>query len=415
MKLVSHYNKASIIISVSVLFISALIYYAVINHIARQELDDDLSEEIGEFVEYVNVHQALPIAAYDQNQTTFIKTDLSRFDARFFDAPYKNPKDNVVEGGRAVAALVKVKEENYIVTITESREETEHLIFIISGITILLTAILLFVLIVTNTYVLRGLWRPFYHLLDEVKKFNVADNDKIKVIEGKVDEFKEMGDAVAKMSTRVSSDYQGLKTFTENASHEMMTPLAVITSKLDILIQDETLGADQLSQITDIYWASNKLARLNQSLLLLVKIDNNLVPDAELLNVEAIVSEKAQQFQELIQNRNISLHIKLNPIEINSSKYLIDILINNLFSNAIRHNYPDGEIYIKTTGRKLFFQNTSAQAQLIDELMFERFQKGRASEGTGLGLAIMKNICNLYDFELKYDYTNNMHSFEIDF
>ena len=415
MKLASHYNKASIIISISVLFISGIIYYAVINHIARQELDDDLSEEIGEFVEYVNVHQALPIASYDQNQTTFVKTKLDNFNGRFFDAQYLNPKTKLQEGGRAVSTLIKVKGENYIVTITESREETEHLTTIISGITILLTAILLFILIITNTYVLKGLWRPFYHLLQEVKNFNVADNNKIEVIEGKVDEFTELGDAIAKMSTRVSDDYQGLKMFTENASHEMMTPLAVITSKLDILIQDETLRNDQLAEITDIYSASNKLSRLNQALLLLVKIDNNLLPETEVLDISTIIFEKAQQFQELIQNKKITIAINMAELKINSSKYLIDILMNNLFSNAIRHNKADGEIRISISGNKLLFQNSGEELQLVKEMVFERFYKGKNSEGTGLGLAIMKNICKLYNFEMEYSFVDNMHSFGIVF
>jgi len=278
MKLASHYNKVSVVISVSVLLISGLIYYLIINHIARQQLDNDLSEEVEEVVNYVNLNHRLPQPVeFDEDQTSFIKTTRDQYNTRFFDSPYKNPKEQKTEAGRAVSALVKTNGENYIVTIVESREETEYLIQIISAITLILTAVLLGILIVTNRFVLNGLWRPFYGILDQVKRFNVADTSKVVVIETNVDEFKDLSDAVIKMSTRVTSDYQGLKTFTENASHEMMTPLAIITSKLDMLIQDETLKPDQFAQITDIYSAAGRLSRLNQSLLLLVKIDNNLL------------------------------------------------------------------------------------------------------------------------------------------
>jgi signal transduction histidine kinase len=413
MKLANHYSKASIIISVSVLFISAIVYYTIINHIARKELDDDLSEEIGEFINYVNTHQALPTAAYDENETRFVKTNLSSYNTRFFDALFTNDKTKIKEGGRAVAALVKVNGENYIVTITESREETEHLTFIISGITILLTAVLLFVLIITNTYVLNGLWRPFYYLLNEVKNFNVADNNKIQGVDSKVDEFSELSDAIHKMSARVNTEYQSLKTFTENASHETMTPLAVITSKLDMLIQDERLNSGQLQQITDIYSAANRLSRLNHSLLLLVKIDNNLLPEIEALNIGGILVEKAQQFQELIQNKEIQLELAVHSLEVSASKYLVDVLINNLFSNAIRHNKAGGKIRIIISGRTLLFENTSNQSSLNKNSVFERFYKGKTSEGTGLGLAIMKNICNLYGFGLSYHHADMLHSFEI--
>jgi len=248
MKLASHYSKASIIISVSILIISGLVYYLIIDHVARKQLDDDLAGELSEFVFYVNTNHALPKKSYDENITTFTKTNLTHFDTNFFDTQYSDPKENSNEAGRAISALIKVGDQNYIVTIIESSEETEYLISIISGVTIILTAVFLFIFIITNNYILNGLYRPFYYLLDQIKKFNVADSNKLTIVESDVDEFRELNDAVAKMSTRVSSDYHGLKTFTENASHEMMTPLAVITSKLDILIQDETLKGISLRQ-----------------------------------------------------------------------------------------------------------------------------------------------------------------------
>jgi len=412
MKLSAHYSKASIIISVSVLLISGVIYYLIINHIARQQLDNDLADELEELVAYVNTNHSFP-KSDNEDQVSYIKTNRQVFDTHFFDAPFLNVKEKENESGRAVAALIKINNQNYIATIVESREDTEYLIQIISSITIILTAVLLSVLIITNRYVLNGLWRPFHYILAQVKNFNIANANGINTVDGKVDEFNELSDAVAKMSSRVTSDYQGLKSFTENASHEMMTPLAVITSKLDLLIQDETLRSDQLSQITDIYSASNRLARLNQSLLLLVKIDNNLIPETEPLNIQTIIFEKTQQFQELIHSKNIELELMLNNLEINASKYLIDVLINNLFSNAIRHNETGGAIRIIINHKKLLFQNTGEQTPLIDSEVFERFYKGKTSDGTGLGLAIMKNICNLYGFELVYKYVNELHSFEI--
>jgi len=423
MKLATHYNKASIIISVSVLLVSGVIYFVTINHIARRQLDNDLTEEVTEVITYVNQNQHLPKPVdFDEDITSFVKTKLNRFDTRFFDAPYANPKEKKIEDGRAVSALIKVNGESYIVTIVESREETEYLIQIIFAITLVLTAVLLAFLIITNRFVLDGLWKPFYCLLNQVKKFNVADTHRIDPIASEVDEFAELSDAISKMSSRVTTDYQGLKAFTENASHEMMTPLAIITSKLDMLIQDEKLSSDQFAQITDIYSAASRLSRLNQSLLLLVKIDNNLLQDTERLNVKSIILEKAQQFHEIVQNKNIELGYQLDDLWINASKYLVDVLVNNLFSNAIRHNKNPGVIKIimsasKDPGEvnKLCFQNTGDSKPLNRDAIFERFYKGGTSEGTGLGLAIMKNICTLYNFELNYEYKEGMHRFSVVF
>jgi signal transduction histidine kinase len=416
MKLAAHYNRASIIISVSVLMISGIIYYLVINHIARQQLDSDLVEELEEVVAYVSLNHHLPKPVdFDEDVTTFVKTGRTNFNTVFFDTPYHNPKEIKSEEGRAIAGLVKANGQNYIVTIVESRENTEYLIQIITGVTLILTAILLSVLIVTNRLVLSGLWRPFYSIVEQVKWFNVADKHKVEPVEARADEFKDLSDAIVKMSSRVSGEYQGLKAFTENASHEMMTPLAIITSKLDMLIQDETLNPEQFNQISDIYSAASRLSRLNQSLMLLMKIDNNLLKDAEKVSVRTVILEKAQQFNEMMQNKNIELEYKLDDLEVTASKYLIDVLIGNLFSNAIRHNKNPGKIKITLLGNKLTFKNTGDALELDRETIFERFYKGRTSEGSGLGLAIMKNICTLYNCEIAYTLTEGMHCFSISF
>ncbi|MGN6398577.1 MAG: sensor histidine kinase [Mucilaginibacter sp.] len=414
MKLASHYTRASVLISLLVLTISAFVYYYTISSIARQQLDGDLAEEVAEFVGYVNRHHQLPKPVdFDQDQTSVIKTSLNNYETRFFDTPYFNKKDKKNESGRAVTFLVTISSQRYLVTISESRENTECLLQIISVITLALAAILLTVLIVTHKYFLKGLWEPFYAALGKVQEFNAADHNRIAATASKVDEFKQLNDAIEKMSARVTEEYKGLKTFTENAAHEIMTPLSLITSKLDILIQDESLRPDQYMQIADLYAATNRLSHLNQSLLLLVKIENDLLHDNEALNMKNVINEKFQLFQEMIQSKGIDVNFEMEDVEINASRHLAEILINNLFSNAIRHNREHGEIRIRLTTETLTFQNTGNGDMLDEHRIFDRFYKSKASEGTGLGLAIIKTICNKYNFVVNYRFIADLHSFEI--
>jgi len=182
-----------------------------------------------------------------------------------------------------------------------------------------------------------------------------------------------------------------------------------------MLIQDETLKPEQYGQINDIYAASNKLARLNQSLLLLVKIENNLIDDIDTFNLKTLVEDKIKQFNELITNKKIELEVNLSPKEITASKYLIDILLNNLFSNAIRHNVTGGKLIIILTEDKLVIKNNGQPQTMNTDTIFERFQKSNKSEGTGLGLAIVKNICSRYKWKICYSMENELHIFHVDF
>jgi signal transduction histidine kinase len=274
---------------------------------------------------------------------------------------------------------------------------------------------LVFIIFITNRYVLNDLWKPFYDTLNKLKAFNVSDDQNFLVKNNHVDEFNELNNVVSVMASRVKNDYRHLKLFTENASHEMMTPLAVITSKLDTLIQDETLKPGQYDQINDIYAAANKLSRLNQSLLLLIKIENNLIDDTEPLSLEGLITQKLKQFQELILAKDIHVNVDTAHKQILASKYLIDILLNNFFSNAIRHNNNHGNLIITLNDNKLVFRNSGRPKPLNDQRLFERFQKGKNSEGVGLGLTIAKQICNLYHWELSYSFGNSMHAFQITF
>jgi len=416
MKLWAHYNKASTIITISVLLAGAVIYYFAINYIAQQQLNRDLTEEFEEVEDYVKLNGQLPKQAdFDEDQTTFLKTSKDTLKTRYFDTAYSDPKEKKTEAGRAVRGLVSLKGQHYLTTITISREGTEYLIQIIGAITLALMVGLLIILFITNRYILNGLWRPFYDTLNALKTFNISDSNTFHLKNNKVDEFNDLNHVVETMSLRVKTDYVNLKHFTENASHEMLTPLAVITTKLDTLIQDETLKPEQFEQINDIYSAASKLSRLNQSLLLLVKIENKLLDDAEELSLDGLISQKTRQFNELAQSKDIRINEHLGEKNITASKYLIDILLNNLFSNAIRHNSNDGWLIITLTTDKLIFQNTGCEKPLDADILFERFQKGQKSEGTGLGLTIVKNICNLYYWDINYSFEHSMHTFTIKF
>jgi len=414
MKLATHYNRASIFITLVVLMAGALIYYFAIRQITRDQLDREIAEEIAERIDYVNRNGKIPKNDFDDNLTEFVKINTANFPTRFFDTIYNAP-GKPVENGRAAAALITVGGQHYKVIIKESYASIDNLLQIITLITIVLLIVLLLILLVTNKYILNNLWQPFYNILHELKIFNVADPKTISSKPNRVDEFNELNTAVQIMASRVKNDYQHLKQFTENASHEMMTPLAVITTKLDTLIQDENLNADQYTQINDIYSAAAKLSRLNHALLLLVKIENNLVNDEEELNLQGLITQKLQQFKELIAAKDITVIEVLKENRIVASKTLIDILLNNLFSNAIRHNIEHGKLLITLTNEKLVFENPGAAKPLDKDMLFERFQKAPGSDGVGLGLTIVKNICQLYHWDINYTHKSSLHRFEIVF
>jgi signal transduction histidine kinase len=92
------------------------------------------------------------------------------------------------------------------------------------------------------------------------------------------------------------------------------------------------------------------------------------------------------------------------------------VLINNLFLNAIRHNHQDGAIIITIDKNSLTFQNTGEKNSLPSDKVFNRFSKSDPSaKGNGLGLAIVKKITELNQWDITYSFTDNLHTFRINF
>jgi signal transduction histidine kinase len=247
-----------------------------------------------------------------------------------------------------------------------------------------------------------------------MKAFNIAQKEEIRPQLTKIDEFNELNESANAMAARVRKDYRELKNFTDNASHEMMTPLAIINSKLDTLLQTGTFSSEQGALIENIYTAIGRLIKLNQSLLLLAKIENKLISDVQDIDMQQLVRDKALQFQELFEKDGLTLGQEMQPCNVRMSKYLADILLNNLFSNAIRHNHSGGSIEIILRAGLLTISNTG-KSEVLDNQLFERFSKSASSEGTGLGLAISMQICALYGFTLTYQHLENRHQFLVIF
>jgi signal transduction histidine kinase len=429
MKLITRYNRVNLLTTIIVMLITGIIYYQAISLILISQLEKDLVVEENEIFEYVDVNRHLPqVFKSNDQQITFTEAAPGSVKREFINTIYHNynnlkyakrhhhhDDDDEFETGRGLITSVTVGNQYYKVLIVVSTVEAEDLIKIIFGITAGVIVLLFVTLYVTNRLLLNRLWQPFYDLLKELRLFNITDNKDIPLEKTNIDEFEELNQAIIGMSARVKSDYKDLKTFTENASHELLTPLAVINSKLDTLIQTDSFTMKQSKLLNDLYSGVSRLTRLNQSLLLLVKIENRLLESNEHIDLKQHIEELLTQFEEILLDKELKVTTDLGEKNLITSTYLVDILLNNLLSNAIRHNHTGGEIRIKLTDELLSIQNTGAAEALKHDEIFTRFHKSTESEGSGLGLTISRQICENLNFTLNYSYQASYHTFTVDF
>ncbi len=414
MKLLAKYNWFNLTVTVIIMGFAAIIYYFTIRSILSNQVDKALLVEENEVFNYVKLNKHLPQVFKSNHQQINFTIARQPVTRQFIDTTFLDQKENELEPARAIISKVNVNGENYKILVILSRVETEDLIEVIFIITIGLITILVMALLIINRLILGRIWKPFYQILEQLKLFNLADHKPIHNVSSTIEEFIDLDQAVGAMTLRVKNDYQSLKAFTENASHELMTPIAVINSKLDTLVQTDQFTEKQSKLLNDIYGTVARLTRLNKSMLLLAKIENRMIRDDEDVNMKEIVEECLYQHEEIIQSLNIDLIADLQDKQLHTSKLLMEVLLNNLISNALRHNYANGKITITLQPQQLIISNTGKSTFDIDQVL-KRFQKSNESEGIGLGLTICNQICDNYDFKLQYHYINEMHTFSVNF
>lgn len=418
MKLIAKYNRVNIPITIGILLISSIAYYFILHIVLLNQVDNDLQIEKQEIIHYVNEKGILQEASnYKDQQIEFTPTSLTHFETKLTNENIYNKIENESEPFRRIDFLIKQNGNYYIATVNKSVQETEDIVRLILMITLLVIAVLLLILFITNRFVLSKLWWPFNNTLEQLKQFNLSAKNEIILQPTDVDEFKELNATALLMIQKVSSDYESLKRFTENASHEIQTPLAIIKNKIELLLQSENLDGTQINVIQSLNEAASRLSRMNQSLLLLTKIENRQFDNTERINFSLILTRYIDNLEELASAKSIAIVKNIaNDFFIDLNESLAEILISNVVVNAIKHNYPGGSIEIELDANGLSVSNTGLTPKIKTSELFERFKKDSASgDSIGLGLSIVKTICDKYDFDVSYNFLEERHVVKIAF
>ena len=346
MKLLNKFSLINLLLMIFIFIVSSIIIYNLTQVILLREIDNDLAGIEEKINNYVSKNQMFPIGnPLDEERLIFQKTGILKPNRNVTLIKLYSAREKKMHNFREIAFPLNFNKQWYRVTIAKPLEGVHHLsqaLLIVSLITILATILISLFL---NRLYLRRLWKPFYESISIMRNFKIGSSESLIFPRTNIEEFSFMNESLSIASEKAKQDFLLLKEFTENASHEMQTPLSIIRSKLDVLIQDKNLSEKQSELVESSYASIKKLSRLNQSLLLLTKIENQQFDLKNKIDLKSKITQKINQFSELWDSYLIKSHIELNESYINMSPELLDILLNNLFSNAINHNITPRFVY----------------------------------------------------------------------
>lgn len=310
----------------------------------------------------------------------------------------------------------ELDEHNVIVSEEAVRHDKLLIIGAVTLMSALFFALLLGALILLNRRLSRRMWQPFYQTLKQIKQFDLDNPNNVHFEKTNIAEFDELNDSLKRLLQANITVYNQQKEFADNASHELQTPLAIVQSKLEMLSQSKTIDDDQYDLIEAAQAALIRAGRINKNLLLLTKIENNQFADKEAIDLYALVQDLSAQFAPFFEEKGCELQLNgHHPLMVQGNRILMEILVGNLLTNAIRHTQGPGNINVDLGADRLTVSNPGT-APLNTSQLFKRFASvSPHSPGTGLGLALVRQIVVRYQWKVEYAFKNGHHHFYVIF
>lgn len=340
------------------------------------------------------------------------------FGNQFIEYLEKDPKDPSSDGDitqRELLFQTNINGTVYEVTVCNSLSEGKKIGDYIAVVVLIFLVISVIILFLLNRLISAFIWSPFYDTLTKIKTWNIKKNEVLNFKDTDIDEFHLLNDTVKDLTHQIQSDYHNLKEFTENVSHEAQTPLSIISTKLELLMQEDNYNEKQHKLLVQTYNATQRLYKLNEGLILLTRIENKQFVETSQIELTQAFDEKIEVLDDFIEAKQITIEKVYNKKIVKEvNPILLTILLNNLCINAIKYNLEEGGTIKITVDEDSFsVENTSYIEKINRQFLFDRFNKNSISGSLGLGLSLIKKIVDFYNWQVTYSHKDGIHKFKI--
>ncbi len=406
--LIKKTSRTFLLTGILLAFVSCIALYFYTSNLLQQEIEEELHSTEGRITDAIRDHKIV----YSLSPITEVTIVDSLQPESIKDTILFDPSQNEMELFRELSTYKRINNINYHIVIRTLVVETDEILMAIvfSNIAIFLLAFL-FLFYFNKSQNLR-IWKPFFDNINQMKEFSLTSKEQIELVDSDILEFSELQIQIKLLTNKVRVDYENLKQFTENISHEIQTPLAIIQAKIDNIINEHAINDKQFQQVSSIQKDIQRLKQLNKKITILTKIDNHQFINVEEVSISQLVNDKVADYKEL-EIKNI-VHLADDNLVVKIDPYLAEMLVNNLISNAIKHSLQNENIVIFTNRNSIIVSNPGEIAIKNPDNLHLRFYREKNNfKSTGLGLSIVQKICDLYGYKMTYKFENNQHIFSI--
>ncbi len=399
-------------ISASVIFflVGSIVMYFSVRNIVAEDLQNRLLEQKNEFFNQVTKDKLEDL----ESEVVFIQESQKELVHSFSDTVLIVNKKYMLY--RKLQFSYLHNKQHYKVSILQLQSQSDKLFKKIVIMNVGFAMLFFLIVFFVNRQSIKNSLKVFYSTINKLEDFQVNKAQELTLDTAEVDEVKKLNVVFERMSEQIRNDFEAQKEYTENVAHELQTPLAIISSKADELMQADNLTKQQMEQLALLLETTNRLSKINQSLIFLTKIDNRFYTEGTTFLLNELIKEKLVLFETAIEDKNLKIALDLkDETHIYMDPYLAETLVVNLLKNAIVHNEKGGDLSVKLANKCLIIANSGSALTFSEADIFKRFSRSEYSKKSlGIGLSIVKRICELYGFNIEYRFQEN-HIFAIKF
>jgi signal transduction histidine kinase len=415
MKLLTKTTLIYIFVTLFLFLIGGVIFYFQLKSMVDEEITENLYIAKQNVENYVKINHRIP-----ENQFLFggkfsLNNNAQKKEILCDTLIYNENEDEYLPYKELIFPL-KNDSISATVCISFPMFESDDLIQAISTTLIIISILLIIILLIVSGFISFRLWKPFFDTLNIISRYQVNNKSPLVLPKVKTKEFSKLNNVINEMTLKIEENFSQLRSFTENASHEIQTPLTAIRIETEQLLQNEKISESEMKLIHHIYNSALRLGKINESLLLLAKIGNDQFPQSDTV-LSTLLLEKLDSFQDRIMLKNLQLKKEIEKnVTVRSSAVLEGILLSNLLSNAIRHNVEGGSINVKLTKENLEISNTGNPLPFDEDKLFQKFVRNiEKPDSSGLGLALVKEIAEKNNWKIHYHFEQGLHTFILTF
>jgi signal transduction histidine kinase len=279
----------------------------------------------------------------------------------------------------------------------------------------------LFLIALGAWFIAKRALRPVHALGRDMRHVSAQELSNRLEVHHADSEFEEIIDQYNQMLERLERSFHQATRFSADASHELKTPLAIMRGTLERALVDSN-DPEHQAVFSGLLEQTDRQKAILDSLLLLSRADSgHLTLSQESLNLSALLPNWLEDASFLSEERHLTLtHDLCAEARISGDPHLLQQVAHNLFSNAVRHNVDGGAIHclVAIDGAEVVWEVTNTGPAISAreaERIFERFQRGSATQGdgTGLGLSLIKEIITAHGGSIRVYHKDERNVFRV--